>query len=55
MAWRQVTLWLGIALITAGCASTGDPSASAADRCVQSGGRWIASGETCEKAAGVGY
>ncbi len=56
MAWRQVLQWLGIVLITAGCASAGGgASAGAADRCIQSGGRWIASLETCEKAASGGY
>ncbi len=54
MMWRQVLQWLGIALITTGCAAAGAESASVADKCTQAGGRWVAAAGTCEGGAGGG-
>jgi len=63
MGWRLALQWVGIGLIAAGCASSGNTASSApgvsvsqeeAGRCAQTGGRWNSASATCERGAGGG-
>lgn len=56
--WSRIAGLAGIALLVAACAATESGTAnvarSEAEKCVRSGGTWLASTEYCQPAAGGG-